>query len=167
MGTTCYLINTSQTTKATIERDQTQSLVPGERNGYGFDYLVMKGSTGYGIMYRQDKDTLQKIHFGIVFKTSRHKTDHWGMTEFCIKEITEDMGPAQRDAPRQDAGYVGPTRTKPDRICGRLAQSLPRKHRPEKSTEGQTSSRAARDLQQPNLHTEPPSRPPKGMDCPQ
>jgi hypothetical protein len=99
MGTTCFLINTSQTTKATIERDQTQSLIPGERNGYGFDYLVMKGSTGYGIMHRQDKDTMQKIHFGIVFKTSRHKTSHWGMTEFCIKEITEDMGPVQRDAP--------------------------------------------------------------------
>ena len=29
MGTTCYLINTSQTTKATIERDQTQSLIAG------------------------------------------------------------------------------------------------------------------------------------------
>jgi len=99
MGTTCYLINTSQTTKATIERDQTQTLIPGERNGYGFDYLVMKGATGYGVMHRQDKDTLEKKHFGIVFKTSRHKTSHWGMTEFCIKEVTEDMGPVQRDAP--------------------------------------------------------------------
>ena len=99
MGTTCYLINTSQTTKATIERDQTQTHIPGVRHGFGFDYLVMKGATGYGIMHRQDKDTLQKIHFGIVFKTSRHKTDHSGMSEFCIKEITEDMGPNQTDAP--------------------------------------------------------------------
>ena len=99
MGTTCYLINTSQTTKAAIERDQTQTLIPGERSGFAFDYLVMKGSTGYGIMHRQDKDTLEKKHFGIVFQTSRHKTSHWGMTEFCIKEITEDMGPVKKDAP--------------------------------------------------------------------
>jgi len=99
MGTTCYLINTRQTTKATIERDQSQQYIAGERHGFGFDYLTMKGATGYGIMHRQDKDTGQKIHFGIVFKTSRHKTDHWGMSEFCIKEITEDMGPVQTDAP--------------------------------------------------------------------
>jgi hypothetical protein len=99
MGTTCYLINTRQTTKATIERDQSQQYIAGERHGFGFDYLTMKGATGYGIMHRQDKDTGQKTHFGIVFKTSRHKTDHWGMSEFCIKEITEDMGPVQTDAP--------------------------------------------------------------------
>jgi len=99
MGTTCYLINASQTTKATIERDQTQTPIPGERHGFGFDYLVMKGATGYGIMHRQDKDTGEKTHFGIVFKTSRHKTNHSGMTEFCVKEITEDMGPVQTDAP--------------------------------------------------------------------
>lgn len=99
MGTTCYLINTRQTTKATIERDQSQQYIAGERHGFGFDYLTMKGATGYGIMHRQDKDTGQKIHFGIVFKTSRHKTEHWGMSEFCIKEITEDMGPVQTDAP--------------------------------------------------------------------
>jgi hypothetical protein len=99
MGTTCYLINTRQTTKTTIERDQSQQYIAGERHGFGFDYLTMKGSTGYGIMHRQDKDTGQKTHFGIVFKTSRHKTKHWGMSEFCIKEITEDMGPVQTDAP--------------------------------------------------------------------
>ena len=99
MGATCYLIPTDQTTKATIERDQTQTLIPGERHGFDFDYLTMKGSTGYGIMHRQDKDTGQKTYFGIVFKTSRHKTKHWGMSEFCIKEIGESMGPAERDAP--------------------------------------------------------------------
>lgn len=99
MGTTCFLINTSQTTKAAIEQHTRQTLIPGERQGFDFDYLVMKGATGYGIMHRQDKDTLEKKHFGIVFKTSRHKTSHWGMTEFCIKEITEDMGPNQTDAP--------------------------------------------------------------------
>jgi hypothetical protein len=99
MGTTCYLINTRQTTKAIIERDQTQQYIAGERHGFGFDYLTMKGATGYGIMHRQDKDTGEKKHFGIVFKTSRHKTKHWGMSEFCIKEITEDMGPVQTNAP--------------------------------------------------------------------
>jgi len=99
MGTTCYLINTSQTTKATIERDQSQQYIAGERHGFGFDYLTMRGATGYGIMHRQDKDTGEKKHFGIVFKTSRHKTTHWGMSEFCIKEITEDMGPVQANAP--------------------------------------------------------------------
>ena len=99
MGTTCYLINTSQTTKAAIEQHERQTYTPGERHGFDFDYLTMKGATGYGIMHRQDKDTGEKIHFGIVFKTSRHKTKHWGMTEFCIKEITEDMGPYQTDAP--------------------------------------------------------------------
>jgi len=99
MGTTCYLINTRQTTKATIERDQIQQYIAGERHGFGFDYLTMKGATGYGIMHRQDKDTGEKIHFGIVFKTSRHKTNYSGMSEFCIKEITDDMGPYQTDAP--------------------------------------------------------------------
>lgn len=99
MGTTCYLINTRQTSKATIERDQSQQYIAGERHGFGFDYLTMKGATGYGIMHRQDKDTGEKKHFGIVFKTSRHKTTNWGMSEFCIKEISEDMGPVQTDAP--------------------------------------------------------------------
>ena len=99
MGTTCFLINTSQTTKAAIEQHERQQYEPGNRHGFDFDYLTMKGATGYGIMHRQDKDTGKKIHFGIVFKTSRHKTSHWGMSEFCIKEITEDMGPHQTDAP--------------------------------------------------------------------
>jgi hypothetical protein len=99
MGTTCYLINTRQTTKAAIEQHERQTYTPGERHGFDFDYLTMKGATGYGIMHRQDKDTGEKIHFGIVFKTSRHKTHHSGMSEFCIKEISEDMGPYQTDAP--------------------------------------------------------------------
>jgi len=99
MGTTCFLINTRQTTKAAIEQHERQQFIAGHRHGFDFDYLVMKGATGYGIMHRQDKDTGQKTHFGIVFKTSRHKTKHWGMSEFCIKEITEDMGPYQTDAP--------------------------------------------------------------------
>jgi hypothetical protein len=99
MGTTCYLINTRQTTKAAIEQHERQQYEPGHRHGFDFDYLTMRGATGYGIMHRQDKDTGEKIHFGIVFKTSRHKTDHWGMSEFCIKEISEDMGPVQTDAP--------------------------------------------------------------------
>jgi len=101
MGTTCFLINTSQTTKAAIEQHERQQYIKGERSGFDFDYLTMKGATGYGIMHRQDKDTGEKTHFGIVFKTSRHKTKHWGMTEFCIKEITEDMGPVQRNAPKK------------------------------------------------------------------
>lgn len=99
MGTTCFLIPTGQTTKNAIEEHARQEFIAGERHGFDFEYLTMKGSTGYGVMYRQDKDTGQKTYFGIVFKTSRHKTKHWGMTEFCIKEITEDMGPVQRNAP--------------------------------------------------------------------
>lgn len=99
MGTTCFLINTSQSSKAAIEQHERQTYTPGQRHGFDFDYLTMKGATGYGIMHRQDKDTGEKKHFGIVFKTSRHKTTHWGMSEFCIKEITEDMGPVQTDAP--------------------------------------------------------------------
>lgn len=99
MGTTCFLISTAEKTKSVIEREHRQQFVAGERHGFDFDYLTMKGATGYGIMHRQDKDTGEKIHFAIVFKTSRHKTKHWGMTEFCIKEITEDMGPYQTDAP--------------------------------------------------------------------
>lgn len=99
MGTTCFLINTRQTTKAAIEQHERQKYEPGHRHGFDFDYLTTKGATGYGIMHRQDKDTGEKKHFGIVFKTSRHKTSHWGMSEFCIKEITEDMGPYQTDAP--------------------------------------------------------------------
>ena len=99
MGTTCFLINTRQTTKAAIEQHERQQYEPGHRHGFDFEYLTMKGSTGYGVMYRQDKDSGQKTYFGIVFKTSRHKTEHWGMSEFCIKEISEDMGPVQTDAP--------------------------------------------------------------------
>lgn len=99
MGTTCFLINTRQTTKAAIEQHERQKYEPGHRHGFDFDYLTTKGATGYGIMHRQDKDTGEKKHFGIVFKTSRHKTSHWGISEFCIKEITEDMGPYQTDAP--------------------------------------------------------------------
>lgn len=99
MGTTCYLISSSQTTKDAIQQHERQQYIAGERHGFDFDYLTMKGATGYGIMHRQDKDTGQKTYFGIVFKTSRHRTDVYRMTEFCIKEITEDMGPYQTDAP--------------------------------------------------------------------
>lgn len=99
MGTTCFLINTRETTKSVIERNERQQYIAGERHGFGFDYLTMKGATGYGIMHRQDKDTGEKTHFGIVFKTSRHKTSRWGMSEFCIKEIEESMGPVQTNAP--------------------------------------------------------------------
>jgi hypothetical protein len=99
MGTTCFLISTRETTKSVIEREHRQTYTPGQRHGFDFDYLTIKGATGYGIMHRQDKDTGQKIHFGIVFKTSRHRTSSPGTTEFCIKEITEDMGPVQTNAP--------------------------------------------------------------------
>ena len=99
MGTTCFLISTAEKTKSVIEREHRQQFIAGERHGFDFDYLTMKGATGYGIMHRQDKDTGEKKHFGIVFKTSRHRTGHPGSTEFCIKEITEDMGPVQTDAP--------------------------------------------------------------------
>lgn len=99
MGTTCYLINTRQTTKAAIEQHGRQQYEPGHRHGFDFDYLTMKGATGYAIMHRQDKDTGEKTYFGIVFKTSRHRTNSLGTTEFCIKEITESMGPVQTQAP--------------------------------------------------------------------
>ena len=99
MGTTCYLISTSQTTKAAIEQHERQQYIEGERHGFDFEYLTVKGATGYGVMYRQDKDTGHKTYFGIVFKTSRHRTEYRDSTEFCIKEITEDMGPVQTDPP--------------------------------------------------------------------
>ena len=101
MGTTCFHINTRQKTKDVIEREHIQNFIQGERHGFGFEYLTMRGATGYGIMYRQDKDTSNKTYFGIVFKTSRHRTAYKGTVEFCIKEITEDMGPCQSDAPKK------------------------------------------------------------------
>lgn len=99
MGTTCFLISTAEKTKSVIEREHRQQFIAGERHGFDFDYLTMKGATGYGIMHRQDKDTGEKKHFGIIFKTSRHRTQRTGTVEFCIKEITEDMGPVQTNAP--------------------------------------------------------------------
>lgn len=101
MGTTCFLINTRQTTREVIERENKQTFIAGERHGFDFEYLTMKGATGYGIMYRQDKDTGEKIYFGIVFKTSRHRTAYRGSVEFCIKEIEESMGPVQSNAPKK------------------------------------------------------------------
>jgi hypothetical protein len=101
MGTTCFLINTRQTTREVIEREHKQGFIAGERHGFDFEYLTMRGATGYGIMYRQDKDTAEKTFFGIVFKTGRHRTAYRGQVEFCIKEITEDMGPVQSDAPKK------------------------------------------------------------------
>jgi hypothetical protein len=99
MGTTCFFINTSKTTKQAIEEHEGQTLIEGERPGFGFEYLTTKGATGYGIMYRQDPHTMEKKHFGIVFKTSRHRCNIQGMSEFCIKEIEEGAGPYQIDAP--------------------------------------------------------------------
>ncbi len=99
MGTTCFFINTSKTTKQAIEEHEGQALIEGERPGFGFEYLTTKGATGYGVMYRQDPHTLEKKHFGIVFKTSRHRCGIQGMSEFCIKEIEESAGPYQIDAP--------------------------------------------------------------------
>ncbi len=101
MGTTCFLISTAETTREVIERENKQAFIAGERHGFDFEYLTMKGATGYGIMYRQDKDTAEKIFFGIVFKTGRHRTAYRGQVEFCIKEITEGMGPVQSDAPKK------------------------------------------------------------------
>jgi hypothetical protein len=99
MGTTCFLINTSKTTQQAIRDHEESTLIEGERPGFGFEYLTTKGATGYGVMYRQDPHTMEKKYFGIVFKTSRHRCEAEGMSEFCIKEIEESMGPYQIDAP--------------------------------------------------------------------
>lgn len=101
MGTTCFLISKHQTTREVIERENKQTFIAGERTGFDFEYLTMRGATGYGVMYRQDKDTGEKVYFGIVFKTSRHRTAYRGQVEFCIKEITESMGPVQSNAPKK------------------------------------------------------------------
>lgn len=145
MGTTCYLISTSQTTKAAIEQHERQQYEPGHRHGFDFDYLTMKGATGYGIMHRQDKDTGEKKHFGIVFKTSRHRTSHPGTTEFCIKEITEDMGPVQTNAPAKMLDMLDKLAPNPTGYAAQwreqCRQTLKDKAKPRaKPTEGQRVS---------------------------
>lgn len=99
MGTTCFLISKHEKTAEVIRRHVCQTWRQGEAHGFDFEYFTMKGATGYAVMHREDKDTREKIHFGIVFKTGRHRTRHSGMIEFCIKEIDETMGPVQSQAP--------------------------------------------------------------------
>jgi hypothetical protein len=123
MGTTCFLISTCQTTKDVIEREHRQQYIAGERHGFDFEYLTMKGSTGYGVMYRQDKDTGRRTYFGIVFKTSRHRTAHRGMVEFCIKEITESMGPVQSSAPKKMLDILDVLAPNPEGYAAQWRQS--------------------------------------------
>lgn len=142
MGTTCFLISTSQTTKAAIEQHERQQYTPGERHGFDFEYLTMKGATGYGIMYRQDKDTGQKTYFGVVFKTSRHRTAYRERTEFCIKEITEEMGPGQTDAPAKMLDMLDRLAPNPKGYAAQwrkeCRETIARKRTPKaKPTEGQ------------------------------
>lgn len=135
MGTTCFLISTSQTSKSVIEKEMTQVFIKGERHGFDFEYLTFIGATGYGIMRLTHKDTEEKSYFGIVFKTSRHHTHHRRMTEFCYKEITEDMGPYQTGAPKKMLDLLDKLAPNPEgyakewreRCRARLADKTPKK----------------------------------------
>jgi hypothetical protein len=69
---------------------------PSDKNpwAYGFEYLTARGSTVYAVMWRENpSEGTPRHYFGITFLTQRSRG------EFGYKEVGEECGPYQYDAP--------------------------------------------------------------------
>lgn len=93
MGWTCFY-NTHQTAAEIIRNEYTQGPTFENPHGYGFEYLTTRGNTVYAVLWH-DAPGFDRKYFGAVFLTSRRKG------EFCYKDMTEDMGPYQSNAPKK------------------------------------------------------------------
>lgn len=68
-----------------------------EGRAWGFEYMTERGSTVYAVGW-SDAPGRDRLYFGVVCLTSRHRSPDFGRA-FSYKDITEDMGPYQIDAP--------------------------------------------------------------------
>jgi hypothetical protein len=99
MGWTSFNLYNNEKTVDVIKRELEQTKIPGVRAGWGFEYITVRGSTVYGVMWSEPTDTSERKYFGIVVTTSRKaKQDH---TEFYYKDMDECMGPHYYDAPKK------------------------------------------------------------------
>jgi hypothetical protein len=93
MGWTYFADHNQRETRAAIIRREFEH-APTEKNpvGYGFEYITERGATVYAIMWRETVGA-PRVYFGMVFMTKRAKG------EFGYKDVSEDCGPYQYDAP--------------------------------------------------------------------
>jgi hypothetical protein len=99
MGWTSFNLYNGEKTVDVIKRELEQTKIPGVQGGWGFEYITVRGSTVYGVMWREPTDSADRTYFGIVIATSR-KVKH-GCTEFFYKDMDECMGPNYYDAPKK------------------------------------------------------------------
>ena len=95
MGWTSFRDYNPSESRADIIRREFSS-EPSENNPmrWGFEYLSERGSTVYAVMYRENpSENTPRVYFGMVFMTSRKNG------EFNYKDIGEECGPYQYDAP--------------------------------------------------------------------
>lgn len=93
MGWTYFADHNARETRAAIIRREFEH-APTEKNpvAYGFEYITERGATVYAIMWRESAGA-PRVYFGMVFMTKRSKG------EFGYKEVGEECGPYQYDAP--------------------------------------------------------------------
>lgn len=93
MGWTYFADHNARETRAAIIRREFEH-APTDKNpvAYGFEYIAERGATVYAIMWRESAGA-PRVYFGMVFMTKRSKG------EFGYKEVGEECGPYQYDAP--------------------------------------------------------------------
>jgi hypothetical protein len=80
--------NPNETRADIIRREFTTAPTEKDPIFWGFEYMAVRGSTVYAIMYRENpSEGTPRVYFGIVFLTQRKKG------EFGYKEIGEECGP--------------------------------------------------------------------------
>lgn len=75
-----------------IRKELSQAPTADNPRAWGFDYMTERGSVVYAVGW-SDAPERDRIYFGLVCLTSRRNG------YFAYKDMTEDMGPYQYDAP--------------------------------------------------------------------
>lgn len=92
MGWTEFHDNPELSRADMIRKEMTQDATPDNPRAWGLDYITERGSTVYAVGWSDAPDR-DRIYFGLVCLTQRRG----GF--FAYKDITEDMGPYQHQAP--------------------------------------------------------------------
>ena len=92
MGWTEYTDRPDLSRAEMIRRELSQDPTPENPRSWGFEYITERGSTVYAIGWSDAPDR-PRVYFGLVCLTSRRNG------YFAYKDMTEDMGPYQYDAP--------------------------------------------------------------------
>ena len=75
-----------------IRRELSQEPTADNPRAWGFEYITERGSTVYAVGWSDAPDR-ERRYFGVICLTSRRNG------YFAYKDMTEDMGPYQCDAP--------------------------------------------------------------------